>query len=257
MKLYILTDLEGVCGVVNFEEWASPQGKFHEKARHLLTQEVNAAVEGALEAGATEIVVWDGHGPGAVNIEDLHPEAKLLHGRNIPRTLGLDETFSALLFVGQHARSGAPEANMPHTYSTDILKVTLNGIEIGEFGMRAVLAGHFGVPTVFISGDEAACKEAQELIPEIEAVIVKWAMSESAALCLSPEKARALIREGVRRAVERRDEIPPFKLNPPYELVIQYRSADLADSGQRYWEAQRVDPLTIRVLTEDFLRLAW
>ena len=252
-----MTDLEGVAGVVNFEEWTGPQGKFYDVARRLLTQEVNSAVEGALEAGAAEIVVWDGHGPGAVNVEEIHPEAKLLHGKKVPRTLGLDESFDALLFVGQHAKAGTPRACMPHTYSGHIAKVTLNGIEVGEFGMRAALAGYLGVPTVFISGDEAACKEAKELIPEIEAVTVKWAVSEGAALCLSPQKARRLIKEGVTRALSRRSEIPPFKLDPPYELVIQYRSVELADSGQKHWGADRVDPLTIRVVTDDFLKIAW
>jgi D-amino peptidase len=140
VKLYILTDIEGVAGVANFEDYSYSTGRFYPLSRHLLTMEVNAAVEGALAAGADDIVVLDGHGPGGINVEEIHPEAKLLHGTGYPPTLGLDQTYDAMFFVGQHAMSHAERAGMAHTYSSRTVEhMLLNGERIGEFGMRTLL----------------------------------------------------------------------------------------------------------------------
>src|SRR5436305_685447 len=118
VQLYILTDIEGRAGVANFEDYSYATGRFHAVSRRLLTLEVNAAVEGALAAGATEILVLDGHGSGAINVDELHPDALLLHGTGYPRTLGLERGFDALFFVGQHAMSNAARAGLAHTYSS-------------------------------------------------------------------------------------------------------------------------------------------
>src|SRR5437764_14692129 len=156
MKLYILTHIEGVAGVANFEDYSYPTGRFYPQSRHLLTQEVNAAVGGAIAAGADDILVADGHGPGAINVEELHPEAKLLHGTNAPRSFGLDESFDAMFFVGQHAMANAERAGLAHSYSSRTIEgMRLNGELIGEFGRRTLLPGLLGVPVGRVTGDQA------------------------------------------------------------------------------------------------------
>jgi D-amino peptidase len=234
LKLYILTDIEGTAGVANFHDYSYETGRFYTMSRHLLTQEVNAAVEGALEAGATDIVVWDGHGPGGINVDEIHPEVRLLHGTGIPTTLGIDASFDALFFVGQHAMSNTPGAGLAHSYSSKTIEnIYLNGERIGEFGIRTILAGCFDVPVVLVTGDSATKAEAVRYVPLIEAVVVKESVSIGAALTLAPAKARTLIREGAARAIRRRGAIPPFRLDPPYELVIEFKAPEHAEGQVR------------------------
>jgi D-amino peptidase len=257
MKLYILTDIEGVAGVANFEDYSYSTGRFYPQSRHLLTLEVNAAVDGALAAGADDILVWDGHGPGAINVEELHPEAKLLHGTGVPRTLGLDGSFDALFFVGQHAMNKAERAGLAHTYSSRTVEhMFLNGERIGEFGMRAILAGCFNIPVVLVTGDTAMREEAVRYIPNIEAVVVKESLNISSAITLSPQKARALIREGAERALRRKEEIEPYRAPSPYELVVQYNAVEHAErrAAQPGWE--RVDAFSVKKTAADFLDVA-
>jgi len=223
MKIYMLTDLEGVSGVVGFDDYGGPEGRFHELARRLLTEEVNAAVEGMLETGKHEIIIWDGHGHGGINIENLHPEAKLIPRGPIPNTVGLDSSFDAMVIVGQHAMNHAPEGNLTHTYNhTGIDWMKLNGKFIGEMGIRMVMAGQYGIKTLLVTGDEAACKEAKKMVSNIETVAVKKGINRENAICLSPRKARGLIKDGAKRALERADEIDPYIVKPPYELQIRY-----------------------------------
>ncbi len=257
MKVYILTDIEGVAGVANFEDYSYSTGRFYPLSRHLLTLEVNAAVEGALEAGATQVVVWDGHGPGGVNVEELHPEAWLLHGTGVPRTLCLDESYHALFFVGQHAMSRAARAGMAHTYSSrTIEEMRLNGEPIGEFGMRTILAGCFGVPVVLVTGDAATRDEALRCVPNIEAVVVKESLHATAALTRSPQKSREMIRAGAARAVARAEEIEPYRMGGPFTLEIQYKAVEHADRRAQSPEWTRTDPYTVRRTADDFLEIA-
>lgn len=257
MKLYILTDIEGVAGVANFQDYSYETGRFYPQSRHLLTEEVNAAVEGALAAGADDIVVWDGHGPGAINVEELHPEARLLHGTGVPRTLGLDRSYNALFFVGQHAMSRAERAGMAHTYSSRTVEhMFLNGERIGEFGIRTLMAGCFGIPVLLVTGDTAMRDEAVQYVPNIEAVVVKESLSIGCALTLSPRKARGLIREGSERALRRRGEIRPYRMPGPFELVIQYQGVEHAERKAQSPEWERVDAFSVRRASADFLDLA-
>jgi len=153
LRVYILTDLEGVAGVASFRNDTHGDARFYTKARALLTEEVNAAVRGCLSAGATEVVVWDGHGPGGVNPESLHEEAKLILGSDEPPNLALDRGFDALMFIGQHAMSLTPKGNLAHSYSSRVIReMRLNGQPIGEFGIRSYLAGYFGIPVVLLTG---------------------------------------------------------------------------------------------------------
>ena len=174
MKAYIMTDLEGVAGVQRWAQTREP-GPLKEQAMRLLTAEVNAAVDGVLDvAPDADIVVWDGHGNGGLDVEQLHPAARLIPRGPISPPYYLDEGFDALYFVGQHAMAGTPDAPLSHTYSSrSIDYYKLNGVAMGEFGCRAALAGTLGIPTVFLSGDDKAVAEAQALIPALHGASVK------------------------------------------------------------------------------------
>lgn len=247
MKVYIMTDLEGVAGVINFDDYATPKGRYYELARELTTMEVNAAVEGLLEAGADEILVVDGHGYGAINPVLLHPEAKLLAGRPLGYPFGCDETFDAALIIGQHAKSNTDGGHLCHTGSFACEDLLINGVSLGELGCNMLFASYFGVPTVMVNGDRAACEEALALVSNIEVAPVKVGIRRGsakgltaeenklfngAAVHLHPEKARRLIRERAERALRRVDEIGRFWIEPPYELVSILRPEERGKPGR-------------------------
>jgi D-amino peptidase len=239
----ITTDMEGVAGVVNADDYLAPGARYYERGRELTTGEVNAAIEGALDAGATDILVVDGHGHGAIDPVLLHPAARLLIGR--PRPLGYafdrGERFDAAFMVGQHAKANTDGGHLAHTGSFGIEDLTINGRSVGEMGCNMLLAATFGVPYVLVTGDAAAGAEARDLVATIETVTVKWGVERGtasgldarqnelfngAAIHLHPTRARERIRAGARRALERRAGIRPFQLPGPYELVSVLRKAD-------------------------------
>jgi len=241
MKIYMMTDLEGVAGVINFQDWALSDGRYYNLAREFMTAEVNSAVDGLFEGGATEILVSDGHGPGAVNIHQLDSRVEYMRGWGEgPWPLILDNTFDALVYVGQHSKSGTPYGHLAHTQSTNYLDMSINGISIGEFGQLALCASELGVRTIFGSGDLAFTKEAQALFPGIETVAVKRGIKPgtgnnlneeeymrftSSAIHLNPIKARRMIREGALRAITRakNEEFGISKIDPPFERVVKFR----------------------------------
>lgn len=221
MRVYMMTDLEGVSGVVDFEPRAEDTLENQRKRaymRRLLTGEVNAAIAGLFEGGATEVVVNDGHGSGyTIDFEEVDPRVTVIHGTKRPFWLPeLDESFDATVLVGAHARAGTACGVLYHTQNKLVKRTTVNGLEVGEIGQMALIAGHYGVPFVLVTGDEAACREAAALIPGIETVAVKKGLSRHAAVAIPPERARALIREGARHCLARVPEIQPLRLDPPY-----------------------------------------
>ena len=225
MKIYVLTDIEGAAMVSRFDQTGrDADGSAKQQAMKLLTAEVNAAVDGILSVDpGAEVVVWDGHGNGAIDVLEFHPAAKLIARGPIRAPYYLDSSFDALFFVGQHAMAGTPGGNLCHTYSSRTIEYyKLNGIPMGEFGCRAAMAGELGVPTVFISGDDKAVAEAKELIPGIFGVAVKQGLGVELALHLSPQRARELIRETAARACRNVATVAPLRLQPPYELEVRW-----------------------------------
>ncbi len=225
MRAYILTDIEGVAGVNRWEQGGRDgDSPAKHAAMRLLTAEVNACVDGILDAAAdAEVVVWDGHGNGAIVYEDLHPRARLIARAPIAAPYLLDRGFDALYFVGQHAMAGTPGATLCHTYSSKTIEYfRLNGVPMGEFGCRAAMAGELGIPTVFVSGDDKAVAEARALVPEIAGVAVKEGLGPELALHLSAAEARARIREGAAEATRRAGTIRPVLVAPPYVLEVRY-----------------------------------
>ncbi len=221
MKLYIHTDIEGVAGMVHFEdrEDDTTEGYFRRLRLHkLLTGEVNAAIEGALEMGVDEILVNDSHGSGySILFEELNPAAQIIHGpltRQPFWTPCLDETADVLFCVAQHAMAGT-NGLLAHSCWC------VNGdLHFGEGGMAMALAGYYDVPAVLITGDNVVTAQCRELVPEMEAVVVKEALSPYNARSWTPARACEMIREGAKRAVARRDEIPPLKIPGPYTVGL-------------------------------------
>ena len=257
MRIYIMTDIEGVAGVVDFDSQTYSSSKYYEKAKELLTAEVNAAVEGAVRAGATEIVICDGHGPGGMVAELLHPSAKLLHGRPVGKFWELHNgKWDAYFLLSHHAMNGTPGGNLNHSYSsTAIIQMRLNGKPIGEIGMNTYLAGWFGIPVVLVTGDEAACREAKEYVPNIEAVAVKQGINRTCAITLAPVKAREKIQDGAYKAIQRVQEIAPAKIEGPCELTIEYISSADAFAHSQNLFVEKVNERTIKIKGKDFLEM--
>ncbi|HNS32310.1 MAG TPA: M55 family metallopeptidase [bacterium] len=245
MKIFIMTDLEGVAGVITYEGWANGNARYFQQSRTLLAMEVNAAVDGFISAGATDIVVADGHGGnGFGGVDFLSLDKRVRFQRGWPRgpyPLGLDRSIDAVAVVGQHAKAGTEYAHIAHTQSFKLLDLSINGLSIGEFGQVTLCAGELDIPVIFGSGDRAFCKEAAELVPGIETVVVKEGMTSgsgeectaeeygtrnNAAVHLHPEVARQLIREGAGKALNRfrKEKFGVVKLQPPYELVYTFRA---------------------------------
>jgi D-amino peptidase len=256
MRAYIITDLEGVAGV---QRWAQTResGPLKEQAVRLLTAEVNAAADGILDAVPdADIVVWDGHGSGGLDVEKLHPGARFIPRGPIAPPYFLDEGFDALYFVGQHAMAGTPGAPLSHTYSSRTTEYRkLNGIEMGEFGLRAALAGSLGIPTVFLSGDDKAVAEAQALVPALYGAAVKQGRGIEMAIHLSPQRAQELIRHTISEATRHIADIPPFVIDPPYEQEICLLKNVDVTSYQRHPGVEQLDDRTFRLRSSDICDL--
>lgn len=240
--VYIMTDLEGVAGVLDFENWCRPDSRYYELGKEFLTLEVNAAIEGFARGGATEFLVADGHGSGAINPKLLDSRAQLARNwgpRPYPFSLEKGMDFAA--WVGQHAMSRSEYAHLAHTGSFSVFETTINGLPVGEFGEVALCASQLGVRVIFGSGDLAFTKEAQALVPGMETVAVKrgttpgrgdecssesYATRNVAAIHYQPERARQMIRAGAERAIRRAKADPSWgmiPLRPPFEKVTILR----------------------------------
>jgi D-amino peptidase len=235
-KVFVITDLEGVSGIVDSDTQCSPyQSPRWEESRKLLTGEVNAAVDGLLEGGATEVVVWDAHdGSRTLSVTDIHPRARLLTGTPVSPTCELDPGYSAVVFIGQHAMAGTQNGILSHSYSSQgIQNIWVNNQPTGEIGARVMLAGYFGVPVIMLSGDTAACKEIHELVPQAECAEVKSGVSRGAGFTLPHSAACALIREKARRAMERLGEFKPYKITGPAEVKVEFTPRGTPDFAPR------------------------
>jgi len=263
MRVVMMTDLEGVAGVVSFEKDSYGDAPYYEEAKRLLTAEVNAAVEGLLAAGVEDVLVIDGHGPGGIWFPDLHPKAKLMHGRPLASESVRNRivaTYDVGILVGQHAMAGVADGDLAHTQSSRAIdSYTLNGIPIGETAQFALKCGALGLPTIFLSGDTAACREVEELVPGITTAAVKQGLSRNSAISMSKEAARDLIRERVQQAVEkqRADPLPPLVLDPPYILVKRYFHTDSADRAAEQPYVERLDSQTVQLRSDNILDILY
>jgi D-amino peptidase len=239
MRVYISVDMEGIAGVVHESQTNPIEPKFageYNRFRRLMTLEANAAVEGALAGGATDILVNDSHWDMRnLLIEELHPAAELMSGG--PKTHSMMEGIAggadAAFFIGYHAKAGTPRAILDHTYTDRVQDVRLNGRSMGELGINAALAGTFSVPVVLVSGDAALAAEAGALFGDgVLAVVVKEAVSRHAARSVAPSVARERIREAAAVALQRRPFPQPLRLDSPITLEVDFSLTVEADGAE-------------------------
>ena len=230
MNVFISADMEGISGIVSEEETFVGRS-LYPAACAAMARDVNAAVEGALEGGATEIVVNDCHYSGLnIDPEALRPEARLIRGQPYPIMVsGLDASFDAVFLVGYHAMKGTTCAVLDHVYSSQFVRVKINGQAIGEMGLAAAAAGHCKVPVALVTGDDKVEREAREFVPQAEVVVTKKGMGRTSAECFHPEYVRKQIREKARTALGRLKEMELFVLEPPLRLEVEFVYTATAD----------------------------
>lgn len=241
MKILIMTDMEGCAGILNHDDWVLPSGRFYDKGLRLLTDETNAAIEGFFAGGASQVIVADGHGAGGIDPERLDERAQLLRGLRA-HPWGLDTSFDALAFVGQHAKAGTHFSHITHTQWFNYIDLRVNDISIGEYGQMALCAMEQDVPTIFAAGEKALTREAEALTPGVVTVSVKQGLhpdglddldtaayraAKLAALHLSPGRARMRIRDNAEAALVKLRETPDAfgypALTPPYVRTARFR----------------------------------
>ncbi|MBD3414275.1 MAG: hypothetical protein GF421_07595 [Candidatus Aminicenantes bacterium] len=256
-KVFISVDMEGVCGVIHWEE-VSRSGKDYDLFRKLMTEETNAAIEGVLAAGATEILVRDSHG-SARNILPhlLHPKAKLIRdwsGGPLSMMEGIDESFDAVLFIGYHARANTPNAVLDHTMSGTLYEVTVNGTKMPEAGINALIAGHFGVPVIFVAGDEAVCRQSDELFGDVTTVAVKQGIGEAAKM-MGPASACDMIRKKAKEALSRLEDFQPYKLTAPYTMEVTFKDEERAENASWIPGAKRASPTSVSFTSSQLMEV--
>lgn len=258
MKVYISVDMEGVACVTHSDH-TKLEGTEYEMARKWMTAEANAAIEGALEAGATEVVVADSHGHMRNMLPDeLHEDALLVRGapRSLTMMEGLDETFDAAFFVGYHSMAGTAEGVLSHTYiGRSVYALRLNGITVGEPGFNAAIAGHFGVPVALVCGDDTVDAEVGALLPWTERVITKWALSSTSARNLTPKASQQHIRQGAKRALDRLSEMKPWTLETPIRFEVDFMAPLYAYLAADIPGVERVNGRTLAYTGTDMLQI--
>lgn len=258
MKIFISSDLEGTAGVVDWDQ-CRPEGTQYEYYCELLTEEINAAIEGASEAGASEFLVNDSHGRMAnLKPADLAGTARYLSGRYKPMYMmqGLDASYDAVFFISYHGSMGSNGSTLSHTYfPAAFAEVTINGVVTGEAGINSLVAKAYGVPVVLISGDETTAKEMAPFSPGIHTAVVKQSLTRFAAESLHPTAARALIREEARLAVAELATATSPAIDLPATLGITFRTSDYAELAARITGVVRTGDLAAIITSADPLEL--
>lgn len=253
LRVYISADMEGITGLTHRSQ-VSQSGPDYALGRKLMTAEVNTAIAAAFEAGATEVVVNDSHGSQTnLQPDQVDPRAVLITGSPKPFGMmqGIDESFAAVIFIGYHAQASTVDGVLDHTYSGQLKSVRLNGREVGEYGLNAALAGHFGVPVVFLSGDRAVTEQARAFIPGIEVVAVKEGIGQTAARTLHPEAAREKMAAGIKTALAGRQQVQLVGLSRPVTLEIELATSAQADSVMMVPGMQRVSGRVVSYAAPD------
>ena len=258
-KIYISVDLEGVVGVVT-DQQLGPDGFEYARFREFMTAELNACIDAARAAGATEFLISDSHGNGQnLLIEKLPSDVTVI--RSWPRPLGMmegiDDTFDGVIFLGYHSSAANKRGVRAHTMSSaNVVDVRLNGVSMSEGSMNAAIAGHFGVPVIMISGDDVAVAETQVIVGDMEGAVVKWAKGFHSAQTLTPEAAYEVIRTRTKSAVDRIDDFDPYVLESPIELELtlkHYRPVELLGYLPN---VERVSSHTVRFIGKDMLEIS-
>lgn len=264
MRVLIMSDMEGVSGIVVWDQVTG--GKpMYEEGRRLYTEEINAAVRGAKAAGANEIVAVDCHGAGggwtfnSLVPDMLDPDCEWVAHHPWSRyTELLEQGCDAALFVGMHARAGTPDGVLCHTISTTSWRnLWFNDDLVGETGINAALCGHYGCPVLLVTGDEAVCREAKELLGDgLTTVAVKRGLSRFSARQTPPVRARQMIEHGAKRALENLKAVKPYVPAKPTTIRIDLPTVDAADRFRGRHGVEVVSPLQVVSKGDDWLQ-AW
>lgn len=260
MKIYISADMEGVVGVVTGDQLV-PQGFEYERFRGFMTDEVNAAIEAAFSGGATEIVVSDSHGNGENLLIERLPAANVTLVRSWPRPLmmmqGIDETFAGAIFIGYHTGTTNPAGVRAHTMSSaTFADIRLNGISMPEAGINAAIAGHFDVPVIMVSGDDATVEETSLLLGDVEGAIVKWNYGFHSARTMMPATARDLIGEKVGNAMARINDFKPYKLSSPITLDVRFKNYRPSEVLSYLPFVERTDAHSIQITADNMIEVS-
>lgn len=255
MKIYIITDMEGISGIRE-QTMVQPAEPKYQEGRKLLMGDVNAAIAGAFDGGAEYVLVNDGHGGSPHFIlEEMDPRAEYERPNSGADYLpGLDETFAGVFIVGAHAMAGTLNAFLDHTQSSaSWYNYYINGRKHGEIGQVALGAGHYDVPVVLVSGDQAAAEEGKEFCGEIETVAVKQGIGRQWARCLHPQVARNQIREAAKRAMALVNKIGPYKIDLPATVKLEFYRSDMADGLTHHQGVERIDARAVQKVVESAL----
>ena len=258
MKVYILVDAEGISGVVDHELQVTPGSPRYREMCGMFMSDLNAAIEGAVQAGAEKVVVYDMHYHGHnVLLDELHPAASVVLGKppKIDPPAGIDGSFHALIMIGYHSMAGTGRL-LNHTYTLDMKALRLNGVLMGEIGLEAAMAGSRGVPLVMISGDDAAEDEARNLLGNVEFACVKYGTGQKTALCLPPEQTAPLIRERVQAALTRLQDFKPYAPSTPYTIEIEFFEETSVKKAATLHGVKKIDGKNIELKGDDLV-LIW
>lgn len=254
VRIYISADMEGVTGVTGPED-VIPGRSQYGRFRRLLTADVNAAIEGAADGGATEFLVNEAHdGMRNILIEELDERAEIIIGNRKPLSMmeGFHEA-DVVFFVGYHARAGV-EGVLSHTFSgpTQVAEVWLNGEPCSEGRMNAALAGTRGTPVGLVTGDDRTCAEAEQLYPGARTAQVKTAIDRYTARCRVPKTAQRLVHEAAESAVRGVGDLEPYRPEPPYTFAVDFAAANLAASTLRFPQVERIDDRRVSWTHDDY-----
>jgi D-amino peptidase len=256
MKVYVVCDLEGVAGVVDFKKQCMKDGAYYQQAIRVATQELNALIDGLIDGGATEIYAWPEHGdfPGGIDFEIIHSECNLIMYAGDGGPAGFDDSFDAMVLHGFHGMAGAANGVLSHSFDPLPRNIWFDDKLIGEIAMNIYGFSEHNVPCIMVTGDQAAVDEAKAHIPNIEEAPIKWGLAEKEklgaltvrqAISLSPAKAREKIREAAERAMQRVSEFKPLKLKKPFTLKVEYIEPKYANDKAKLPGVKRLNEVTI------------
>lgn len=266
-KVLVISDVEGLDGVVDFNLQCIPfKSPLYNESRKVLADEVNAATLGLAEGGATSIVVYDnhygGHNLSVLDVNDAPPaDVELLSGNPVSRTLGLNSSYSAVVFIGLHAMAGTKNAVLPHSFTWNIENIWVNGKKVGEIGARVMLAGELGIPAIMVSGDAAACDEFRALVPKGDCATVKWYAGESlpaeaGAYSMPIQDAEGIIQSTARSAMQRLASFKPYHMSGPADVRVEFFSPVGAPHFKAEPGVRQIDARTWDFTGPDFIS-AW
>lgn len=254
MKVFISVDIEGISGIVH-DDMMMPSQREYDRGRALMASDANAAIEGAVQAGADYILVADGHGPMRnLRIEDMHPAAHLMSGtgnsRDYCQLEGADsESFDAAVLIGYHAMAQTAKAINPHTIAGGVIyELRVNGRPHGETGLNALILASLGIPTVLVTGDATTCEEARSFLGDtVETVAVKSAFGKNAAICRPPAATAPEITAATKRALQNASNVAAYRTDETPNIEIDFLTMQHCDRASRTSGVERLGPMTIRV----------